>query len=123
MFPSTKDFANYADFPFYDTGTECLAGHTSLRYANGGGCAMCMKLTAVKYHINKRSATPQWADENAISDVYLEARRLSALTGIRHDVDHEIPLNGKNVCGLHVENNLRVITQTENVRKSNKYVH
>jgi len=37
-------------------------------------------------------------------------------------VDHEIPLQGEDVCGLHVPWNLRVITQEENLKKSNKLV-
>ena len=36
-------------------------------------------------------------------------------------VDHIIPLQGKNVSGLHVFSNLRVIPGEENVKKSNKY--
>lgn len=50
------------------------------------------------------------------------ARELSASTGISHHVDHIIPINGENVSGLHVWNNLRVITAIENQRKSNKLV-
>ena len=67
--------------------------------------------TALKY------ATPLWADHKAIDAVYTEARRLSAETGIKHDVDHIIPLQGKKVCGLHIPWNLRVITKAANVKK------
>ena len=35
-------------------------------------------------------------------------------------VDHIIPLKGKNVCGLHVENNLRIIDGLSNMKKGNK---
>jgi hypothetical protein len=66
-------------------------------------------------------ATPGWADSAAILAVYENAERLTKETGERHEVDHEIPLQGKNVCGLHVETNLRVITATANRRKGHKF--
>jgi len=38
------------------------------------------------------------------------------------EVDHIIPVKGKNVCGLHTPANLQVIPRTENRRKGNKLV-
>jgi 5-methylcytosine-specific restriction endonuclease McrA len=38
-----------------------------------------------------------------------------------HHVDHIIPIKGGNVCRLHVPWNLRIITQEEKLRKSNKF--
>lgn len=79
------------------------------------------------YHANKRRAaklqrTPQWADEDAIRSIYDECAKTSKRTGIKHHVDHVVPLNGKNVCGLHVASNLQIIPAIENLRKRNKWV-
>jgi hypothetical protein len=65
--------------------------------------------------------TVGWADYEAIRRVYAEARRLTEETGIRHEVDHIIPLRGKCVSGLHVHYNLRVIPMTDNRKKHAKF--
>lgn len=39
--------------------------------------------------------------------------------GIDCVVDHTIPLNGEDVCGLHVETNLQIVTTADNVAKRN----
>jgi hypothetical protein len=67
------------------------------------------------------SRTPPWADREAMAALYREARRLTRETGIAHQVDHEIPLRGKLVSGLHVETNLRIITAEANRRKSARF--
>lgn len=62
-------------------------------------------------------ATPAWADLKAIKAVYAEARRLTLETGIPHEVDHFYPLRGRTVSGLHVIENLRIVTRRENRSK------
>lgn len=79
----------------------------------------------MEYHIKKVSSTPNWLNDSMRNDIrrcYAEACELTKTTGVKHHVDHIIPIRGKNVCGLHVPWNLRVITAAENVRKSNKII-
>lgn len=75
---------------------------------------------AMKYHSDKMHRTPAWADLNAIDAVYAKA---SALRDAGQDVqvDHDIPLRGKMVSGLHVHNNLKILTAAENRSKSNHF--
>lgn len=63
---------------------------------------------------------PSWADVAAIQAIYAEAQRLTTETGVPHEVDHVVPLLGRGVTGLHWEGNMRVVTRTENRRKSNR---
>lgn len=70
-----------------------------------------------------REATPAWLSKDErlqMRELYIQARKLTALTEERYVVDHIVPLRGESVCGLHVPWNLRVITQEENLAKSNK---
>ena len=64
---------------------------------------------------------PAWANGAAIRAVYAEAKRLTRETGVVHQVDHIIPLQGDLVTGLHVESNLQILTLAENAKKRNKY--
>jgi 5-methylcytosine-specific restriction endonuclease McrA len=70
-----------------------------------------------------RQATPPWLtrkQKSEIRQLYQIAITMSKTTGERYVVDHIIPLRSDYVCGLHVPWNLRVITQEENLKKSNK---
>ena len=72
-----------------------------------------------------REATPKWLtsqQKKEIRELYKIAITMSKLTGERYVVDHIVPLRSEVVCGLHVPWNLRVITQAENLIKSNKLV-
>lgn len=75
------------------------------------------------YRARKQQATPPWADLASIEAVYEAARRLTLATGYRHEVDHIVPLKGKNVCGLHVAENLQVLPMRKNRSKGNKTDH
>lgn len=78
---------------------------------------------AAKRRAISRNAYPKW-DRDLTKFVSQEANELVRLrheaTGIDWHVDHILPLAGKEVCGLHVWNNLQVIPAVINLRKSNR---
>lgn len=61
---------------------------------------------------------PHHQDE--IKHLYALAKQMSDETGVKHHVDHIVPLQGKEVSGLHVPWNLRVVPAAENISKGNK---
>ena len=69
----------------------------------------------------KYSATPSWANHFFIEEIYDLAQRRTKATGFKWHVDHIVPLQGKTVCGLHVENNLQVIPARDNISKKNRW--
>jgi len=68
----------------------------------------------MRYRAAKKQATPAWADQDAINFWY-------ECCPAGCEVDHIVPLQGGNVCGLHVETNLQWLPIKENRLKSNKW--
>ena len=69
-----------------------------------------------------REATLPWLSRKQKSEIrqlYQIAITMTQTTGEQYDVDHIYPLRSEVVCGLHVPWNLRVITQQQNLQKSN----
>jgi hypothetical protein len=56
-----------------------------------------------------------WANQQKIRQIYEDANRLGLV------VDHIIPLQHPLVCGLHVWDNLQLLSRSENARKNNKF--
>lgn len=75
----------------------------------------------VKNHLtNKRratilNATPNWVDNSELLRIYKNCPK-----GM--EVDHILPLQGKEVCGMHVPWNLQYLTRSENAKKSAKLI-
>lgn len=62
----------------------------------------------------KLRATPPWADLTEIKEFYRN-------TPEGCHVDHIVPLQNTQVCGLHVIDNLQYLPARENIRKNNKF--
>ena len=61
------------------------------------------------------------SDSQYMIDIYKHSRALTKSTGVKHEVDHIVPLAGKIVCGLHVPWNVEIKTRAANRRKSSKF--
>jgi hypothetical protein len=74
----------------------------------------------MKRYARKVNATPAWADQRKIETIYAIADFLTRHTDIEYQVDHIFPIMGKAACGLHVPENMRVITALANQQKGNR---
>lgn len=128
---------------FYMPMQPCHWGHMAVRSVNRG-CLQCraegaangtgrkdypskrqavlsarrkerLKKEVAAYQEVRSRVTPSWANQEKIKAVYAEAKRLGMA------VDHIIPLRGKTVCGLHVENNLQLLPPLQNTLKGNRF--
>lgn len=78
----------------------------------------------MKRKTSKLQRMPKWLTEFDLLKIkcyYQVAAMYSKESGFDWHVDHVIPLQGKNVSGLHVPSNLQIIPAIENMRKNNHY--
>lgn len=68
----------------------------------------------IRHKAEKLKRTPPWADIEAIKQFYLNCPE-------GYEVDHIIPLRGKNVSGFHTLENLQYLKSEVNRKKSNKF--
>jgi hypothetical protein len=72
------------------------------------------RMYSAKRGKHRETATPEWADREAIAEFYANCP-----PGFH--VDHIVPLRGKIVSGLHVLNNLQYLPPEENKKKANLF--
>lgn len=117
-------------------GNECNHCSTSIKRVKKYDCLECHKrsaLGAVKKYlktpqglamkktdrrlrkVGQKQALVSWADMEKIAELYSKGKLLGM------DVDHIIPLKHPLVCGLHVEDNLQLLSPEENNKKRNKF--
>ena len=80
-----------------------------------------------KRMLKEKSAIPKWLSKDHKKEIKLLYDKSWEMThsiddGEVYQVDHIIPLQGKEVCGLHVPWNLRIITREENIKKRNSLI-
>lgn len=79
------------------------------------------KVVALRHFHKKRAhaAVPTELDELVFDEAVRLSQDRTAATGIKWEMDHVVPVKGKNVCGLHNAFNLQVVPKRWNELKSN----
>jgi len=76
------------------------------------------KPTPKIYYVQRRAlqialATPKWVNIEEIAEFYANCPE-------GYQVDHIVPINGENVCGLHVMANLQYLSTEEHKAKTKR---
>jgi hypothetical protein len=66
-------------------------------------------------------ARPEWVDREEMRWLEWCRRSWSSATGVEHVLDHVIPLNHPQVCGLTVPWNLALVPRAVNANKRNEW--
>ena len=75
-----------------------------------------MNANSNRRRASKLNAIVSWTNIEKIKEIYKNCPK-------GYHVDHIIPLQGENVSGLHVENNLQYLTAKQNISKGNKLLY
>jgi len=75
---------------------------------------------SAKYRASRQEATPSWVNNDVVLALYRIASELTNL-GIPTHVDHIVPLNSDLVCGLNCEDNMQLLSKSDNLSKGNRH--
>jgi hypothetical protein len=114
---------------YYASHREEAKARARAYYAKNKEKARASQQRYEKEHLDLRrtiSATHRAAKQNACppwmsGDLMQELKQVYAWCPEGMEVDHIIPLQGENVCGLHVVCNLQYLTESENCSKRAKF--
>ena len=99
-----------------DNGRKRRAAWSAANRHRGRSWSMARKISV-------KQATPSWLNElqkTSIDQLHWLARDLEIVSGQTYQVDHIIPLRGRDVCGLHVPWNLQILPSDINLSKGNR---
>lgn len=86
-----------------------------------------MRAKGMRRYASQTNQTPPWLDGSLnieIEGMYLFCRAFNSYKMHKEDrfqVDHIVPIRGKQVSGLHVPWNLQVLSGRDNVQKGNTF--
>ena len=76
----------------------------------------------LRSRLKNKLQRPSWYNSKLVNKIYNKCHKLNKIAGfIKYHVDHIVPLQGKNVSGLHVQGNLKIILASVNISKGNKF--
>lgn len=104
---------------WYEQHPESLSD-IQLRYRINNRGVILSRLA--KRRAQKKQAIPPWFEKEAVEALYKQCKLKSIQEGKNYHVDHIIPINNTDVCGLHCLDNLQILTAEENMSKSNKLI-
>ena len=90
---------------------------TKFRYLGEEHKRAVLNSVAARRRCRIRDAFDETANQQKINEIYCEAKRLTEETNVPHEVDHIIPISKG---GKHHEDNLQIITMSENRKKHTK---
>jgi hypothetical protein len=117
---------------FYQ-GNHCKNCGNTTKYVCNKSCSVCAvearKKSNAKHDVYKRKKIKErniFRNDKKIQEwlicIYQTKKKMQQQFGVALDIDHIVPLKGKDVCGLHVPWNMRITTARFNRSKQQKFI-